>query len=60
MLKMDPLKEIEILIQAYEDSELEIKQFGTEFFKAVRSIVRDKIPAREQRLCVKVPYQKSN
>lgn len=56
---MDKLREIEMLMLAYEQSGVELKDMAEEFFEAVRNIVKHGIPCRELTLSIKIPYQKN-
>lgn len=58
MASISRISEVETLLDSYERSGLDPKEFAEEFFRAVQSVVRSGIPARELRLCVRVPFQK--
>jgi hypothetical protein len=55
---IDKIREIEQLLQAYEATDMEVREFADEFFEAVRMVVKLGIPCREQRLSVRVPHKK--
>ena len=55
---VDRYKEVSKLLGAYEQTDLEVKEFAKEFFYAVQLIVRRGIPIREQNLSIEVPWCK--
>lgn len=58
MSGINRIAEVETLLDAYERSGLDPKEFCEEFFRAVQSVVKSGIPVRELRLCVRVPFKK--
>lgn len=58
MAGINRLAEVELLLDTYEQSGLEDSEFAREFLTAVRLVVKSGIPARELRLCVRVPFQR--
>lgn len=58
MAQINRLKEVEMLLDAYEATDMAPEEFSKEFFHSVQMIIRRGIPCREQRLSIKVPFKK--